>query len=148
MSTPLRFQLRYVIELVEHATAASAHRPNLAETFYGIACPGAVEWVVSGDSVYLRSGGTPALLTDAANPDSHVVVYADGWQPASGRRPGDTELGEGDVTEHIHLNASGMPLLDLCHYAHRMGAWWLTLNVVSLSEYRVEFARRGRPTRH
>ncbi|GAB4054738.1 hypothetical protein [Catellatospora paridis] len=57
--------------------------------------------------------------------------------------PGDTQLGDDDVTEHIGLNASSMPLLDLCRYAHRMGAWWLTLNVISLTEYRVEFARRG-----
>jgi hypothetical protein len=128
MALHLYFPLPETLRLAEHAVAATEHSPSFTEVEDGITCTGALIWV-HDQGIYLMSGGLPRLL-DPANPESSLIVYAEGWNPdRDGFRRDYTDLGGDDFAEHLHLTEGTPPLINLLRTAHTAGYLWLCLTV-------------------
>jgi hypothetical protein len=74
---------------------------------------------------------TRVLPSKGTNPESNIVVYADGWRDASRRTRPATDLGGDDFVEHLHLTETtdGPPLIDVLRTGPAEGYRWLVLRV-------------------
>jgi hypothetical protein len=140
MALHLHFPLLEALRLAEHATTAADQAQTFTERTDGIACLGALEWV-HDHGVYLMSSGLPRLR-DPGDPDSNLIVYADGWNPkVDGDRRDHVHLGD-DFVEHIHLTDGDPPLIDTLRRGHAWGYRWLRLTVTE-EHYAVRVTRTG-----
>ncbi|MBB5916781.1 hypothetical protein BJY24_005693 [Nocardia transvalensis] len=99
-SIDLWFRASEVLEIAEHAMAATKHRPSLIAEH---ADRPALVWV-KDDGTYLTSSGLPRQLTEPPSPDGWAkVAFAVGWGRGTGPRLGDTPVGGDDFAEHLVL---------------------------------------------
>jgi hypothetical protein len=99
----LRFPLRDVLAVAEHAIAALNHKPTYANTVDGTV-PASALWLVGDDGIYLMSNGLP----EQPHPDGGdrlLVVFADGYTTAMSKHDVTEEIGGDDFCD-------AMPLLD------------------------------------
>ncbi|MDG4760358.1 DUF3085 domain-containing protein [Micromonospora sp. WMMD710] len=141
MALHLYFPLPETLRLAEHAVTASEHIPSLTETEFGVACPGALEWV-HDDGVYLMSNGLPRL-TEPERPGANLTVYALGWDPRLDGRRTDPDLGGDDFVEHLHLTEKPGALIEELHGARAAGYQWLDL-MVETGTFTYRFTRTPR----
>lgn len=136
MATDLYFPLPAVVRLLAHARASARHTMTITEVEEKLTCPGGLEWVTDS-GVYLMSTGLPGLPGD--NGEENLVVYADGFGPATSRAEiRHTDLGPDDFVEHLHFEDLG----DMVERGTAGQAAWLWLRVVGENvEFRL--ARAG-----
>ena len=97
----LRFPLRDVLALADHAIAAPNHKPSFADTVDGTT-PAAALWFVGDDGLYLMSNGLPGQ----PHPDGGarlLVVHADGYTTAMSKRDIADAIGGDDFCEPLPL---------------------------------------------
>ncbi|WP_020525184.1 DUF3085 domain-containing protein [Catelliglobosispora koreensis] len=100
----LYFPLTEVLTLAEHAAAAPEHSPSFTQHEDGKPGDPSLVWV-KDDGTYLMTNGIPGLLHDPANPESNVVVYAEGWGTGTGPDLNQIDdIGGDDFVEHIPLD--------------------------------------------
>jgi hypothetical protein len=112
----LRFALRDVLAVAEHAIAAPDHKPSFADTVDGTTPtpePTPALWFVSGDGLYLMSNGLPSQPHPDGGDRLHVV-YADGYRTAMSKHAIADEIGGDDFCEPL-------PLLDRQPDSHPEG---------------------------
>ncbi|GAA0475531.1 hypothetical protein Aca07nite_84420 [Actinoplanes capillaceus] len=97
----LRFPLRDVLALAEHAIAAPEHGPTYNEHFEGTT-PTPSLWFVGDEGLYLMSNGLPGL-PDPTNADRQRVVYADGYRTPMSKHALNTVIGGDDFVEALPL---------------------------------------------
>lgn len=126
----LYFSLKDALALAEHAVAARAHCPSWSQAENSQPAGPSLIWA-KDQGTYLATNGLPTMRHDAHDPDSDVVVYAEGWGCDS-----DAELslipgiGGDDFEEHIDLTspfASFPTLLDALRATGRAGFEWLVI---------------------
>jgi hypothetical protein len=96
----LRFPLRDVLALADHAIAAPGHEPSYSNTLDGTT-PTAALWLVGDEGLYLMSNGLP---------DQHPTennrlhpVYADGYRTSSSKHAIADEIGGDDFVQPLPL---------------------------------------------
>ncbi len=97
----LRFALRDVLTVAEHAIAAPAHKPSFTNTL-DATTPTPALWLVGDDGLYLMSNGLPGQ----PHPDGGTrlyVVYADGYHTAMSKHAIADEIGGDDFCEPLPL---------------------------------------------
>ena len=97
----LRFALRDVLAVAEHAIAAPGHKPSFADTLDGTT-PTAALWFVGDDGLYLMSNGLPGQPHPDGGDRLHVV-YADGYRTAMSKHAIADEIGGDDFCEPLPL---------------------------------------------
>ncbi|GAA0908149.1 DUF3085 domain-containing protein [Virgisporangium aurantiacum] len=97
----LRFALRDVLAVAEHAIAAPAHKPAFADTVDGTT-PTPALWFVGDDGLYLMSNGLPGQPHPDGGDRLHVV-YADGYRTAMSKHAIADEIGGDDFCEPLSL---------------------------------------------
>lgn len=91
----LRFPLRDVLILAEHAIAAPDHKPTYSDTLAATE-PGPALWCVGDDGLYLISNGLPNQLPN---------LYADGYHRPLSKHAIASLIGGDDFVD-------ALPLLD------------------------------------
>ncbi|GIF02006.1 DUF3085 domain-containing protein [Paractinoplanes rishiriensis] len=97
----LRFPLRDVLILAEHAIAAPDHRPTYINTVDGTT-PGPALWFVGDEGLYLMSNGRPGQPHPAGG-DRLYVVYADGYHTSMSKHAIADKIGGDDFVEALPL---------------------------------------------
>ena len=97
----LRFVLRDVLAVADHAIAASDHRPSFVNTVDGTA-PTPALWFVGDDGLYLMSNGLPGQPHPDGG-DRLQVVHADGYTTAMSKHAVADEIGGDDFCEPLQL---------------------------------------------
>ncbi|GAA1884155.1 DUF3085 domain-containing protein [Asanoa iriomotensis] len=97
----LRFALRDVLAVAEHAIAAADHKPSFVNTLDGTT-PTPALWFVGDDGLYLMSNGLPGQPHPDGGDRLHVV-YADGYRTAMSKHAIADEIGGDDFCEPLSL---------------------------------------------
>jgi hypothetical protein len=97
----LRFPLRDVLALAEHAIAAPDHKPSYSNTLDGTT-PTAALWLVGDEGLYLMSNGLPAQQHPTGGDRLHVV-YADGYRTSKSKHAVADEIGGDDFVQPLPL---------------------------------------------
>ena len=97
----LRFALRDVLAVAEHAIAAPDHKASFGNTVDGTT-PTPALWFVGGDGLSLMSNGLPGQLHPDGGDRLHVV-YADGYRTAMSKHAIADEIGGDDFCEPLSL---------------------------------------------
>ncbi|MCP2323637.1 hypothetical protein HDA40_002144 [Hamadaea flava] len=128
----LRFPLYEVLKLAEHAVTAPEHAPSYNPDLAAQPPRPRLMWV-KDDGTYMMSSGIPGPLHDPANPESNVVVYADGYGPGSRQDLGHIEeIGRDDFIEDFPLDApfsTDKTFLEALRETAALGYQWLTLDL-------------------
>ena len=95
----LRFPLRDVLAVAEHAIAAPDHKPSFADTVDG-RTPAPALWFVGDDG--LMSNGLPGQPHPDGG-DRLLVVYADGYDTAMSKHDAADVIGGDDFCEPLPL---------------------------------------------
>jgi hypothetical protein len=101
----LRFTLRDVLAVAEHAIAAPAHKASFADTVDSTTPtpePTPALWFVGDDGLYLMSNGLPGRPHPDGGDRLHVV-YADGYCTAMSKHAIAGEIGGDDFCEPLPL---------------------------------------------
>lgn len=102
----LRFPLRDVLAVANHAIAATDHKPSFRDCENGTT-PTPALWFVGDDGLYVMSNGLPGQPHPDGG-DRLLVVYADGYTTAMSKHDVADEIGGDDFCEPL-------PLLDSQH---------------------------------
>lgn len=97
----LRFPVRDVLAVADHAIAAPDHKPSFADTVDG-RTPTPALWFVGDDGLYLMSNGVPGQPHPDGG-DRLLVVYADGYDTAMSKHDAADEIGGDDFCEPLPL---------------------------------------------
>ncbi len=91
------FDLEWVLRLTSHAEVTPASGPCGEHPDGG--CPGSLLWVSDDTGVYLESNGLPPA---EFGPGISPKIYAQGWEPGSGRQDPDHPF-DGGFFSPLHL---------------------------------------------
>jgi hypothetical protein len=97
----LRFPLRDILALADHAIAAPDHKPSYSNTLDGTT-PTAALWLVGDEGLYLMSNGLPDQQHPTENNRLHLV-YADGYRTSSSKHAVADEIGGDDFVQPLPL---------------------------------------------
>jgi hypothetical protein len=97
----LRFPLRDVLVLAEHAITSPEHGPTYTEHAEGTT-PTPSLWFVGDEGLYLMSNGLPGQ-PDPPGGDRMHVVYADGYDTSMSKHAISREIGGDDFVEALPL---------------------------------------------
>jgi hypothetical protein len=99
----LRFPLRDVLAVADHALAAPHHKLSFLDSENGTT-PVPALWFVGDDGLYLMSNGLPGQPHPDGG-DRLLVVYADGFDTAMSKHDVADEIGGDDFCEPLPLLA-------------------------------------------
>jgi hypothetical protein len=99
----LRFPLRDVLAVADHAIAAPHHKPSLLDSENGTT-PAPALWFVGDDGLYLMSNGLPGQPHPDGG-DRLLLVCADGYHTAMSKHDVADEIGGDDFCEPLPLDA-------------------------------------------
>jgi hypothetical protein len=97
----LRFPLRDVLALADHAVAAPDHGPTYNQHAEGTT-PTPSLWFVGDEGLYLMSNGLPGH-PDPNDADRQRVVYADGYDSPLSKHAVSRQIGGDDFVEALPL---------------------------------------------
>ncbi|MFI5501166.1 hypothetical protein ACIA5E_19075 [Nocardia asteroides] len=140
----LWFPLSQVIEIAEHAMAATEHTWPDYDDNKPDPIPPALVWA-KDQGTYLRSNGRPRQLSDPENPSgSSKVVYAFGYENHFDFSY--TAVGGDDFTEFISLTEDhgGVRLIEMIR-DHSARGGLLILNVYPNGTFDIEFSSAASP---
>ena len=99
----LRFPLRDVLAVADHAIAAPHHKPSFIDAENGTT-PTPALWFVGDDGLYLMSNGLPGQPHPDGG-DQLLIAYADGYHTAMSKHAVADEIGGDDFCEPLPLLA-------------------------------------------